>query len=85
MFAYWAIKASYSNRDGGHFHGWLMPPNHAPISWQHQALFDTRAEARVAQQKHYGYLHHRPDLRRAPHFWRSPRVVRVRVTIEEIG
>lgn len=48
------------------------------------ALFLTRREARVFQQREYGYIHHRPDLRREPHGWKSPKVVRVACTFEVI-
>ena len=47
-------------------------------------LFNSRSKARKFQQKVFGYIHHRPDLRREPHGWLSPQVVRVRVTVEEI-
>lgn len=46
-------------------------------------LFRTRAEARAFIQERYGYIKHRPDLRRAPHNWRLPRPVRVLVRVEE--
>ena len=47
-------------------------------------LFRTSEEAWSFQQERYGYIHHRPDLHREPHGWKSPIVVRVRITVEEI-
>jgi hypothetical protein len=43
-------------------------------------LFLTRAEAREFRDKHYGYIRTREDLKREPHGWKLPRVVRVRAT-----
>jgi hypothetical protein len=42
-------------------------------------LFYTRREARAHVAERYGYIRHRPDLRREPHGWRMPVVVRVTV------
>lgn len=46
-------------------------------------LFRTRAEAREWRDERYGYIRKRKDLLKAPHFWKIPRVVRVRVSIWE--
>jgi hypothetical protein len=46
-----------------------------------KGLFDTRAEARAAQENEYCYLQGRPDLRAEPHGWLVPKVVKVKVTI----
>ena len=48
-------------------------------------LFLTRREAREWSKQHYGYIKHRPDLRREPHGWRLPRAVRVEVSIRKLG
>lgn len=40
-------------------------------------FFRTRAEARRYQQDRYGYIARRKDLRREPHGWKSPIVVKV--------
>ncbi len=49
----------------------------------HRGLFQTRKEAREYANKNYGYIARRPDLRRAPHGWRSLAVIRVKVSVEE--
>lgn len=48
-------------------------------------LFRTRREAREARDQEYGYIRHRPDLRAAPHRWRLPDVVRVKVSIRRVS
>lgn len=47
-----------------------------------QALFLTRREANAFVSRKYGYIAKREDLRRAPHFWRMPKPVRVTLTCE---
>ncbi len=55
-------------------------PNHAKgLSIM---LFSTRKEAEECIKKHYAYIKHRPDLRRAPHNWRMPRPVKIELKIE---
>lgn len=44
-------------------------------------VFRTRERAREYISSRYGYISTRPDLKRAPHWWRLPRAVRVRVTL----
>jgi hypothetical protein len=44
--------------------------------------FTSRAQARAFINERWGYIAHRPDLRRAPHGWRMPIPVRVRITVE---
>lgn len=46
-------------------------------------LFFTRAAARAWVKEHLDYIGKRPDLRREPHGWKVPRVVRVTVDIKE--
>jgi len=48
-------------------------------------LFESRDEARKALKARWGYIAQRPDLRREPHGWRMPRVVRVAVSVEMIA
>jgi hypothetical protein len=48
------------------------------------ALFKTRREARAFIEKKYGYIRHRPDLRREPHGWRMPQPVRVTVAMADL-
>jgi hypothetical protein len=43
-------------------------------------LFDTRAKARKYRDSRYGYIRAREDLKREPHGWKLPRVVRVQAT-----
>jgi len=47
------------------------------------AIFRTRREARDFAKSRFRYFKDRPDLRAPPHSWRMPRVVRVRVVVEE--
>lgn len=42
-------------------------------------LFRTRQQARDHRDEKYGYIRDRPDLRRAPHGWKLPKVLRVTV------
>jgi hypothetical protein len=42
-------------------------------------LFMTRSEARQWIDQKYGYIRSRKDLRTAPHWWRMPIPVKVRV------
>lgn len=44
-------------------------------------LFSTRREARAWIEIHYGYIRHRPDLRREPHGWQMPLAVRAAVSM----
>ena len=45
-------------------------------------LFVTRREAREYVEKKYGYIKNRPDLRKEPHGWKMPKVVKVKCTYE---
>lgn len=53
------------------------------LSGSRAALFRTRELARSFVKEHYGYIKHRPDLQRAPHWWKMPQVVKVKVTVTE--
>jgi hypothetical protein len=44
--------------------------------------FLSRREARAFIKEKWGYIAARPDLRKAPHGWRVPTPVRVRITVE---
>lgn len=61
------------NKDGTPAH--LIHYNLLPI------LFKTRKQARLWIEDNYGYIRHRPDLKREPHRWRVPQAVRVRVAM----
>lgn len=62
-----------------------MPAETKP-SWttRHPVFFKTRREARYWAQKHYGYIARRGDLRKYPHDWKPPLVVRATLTVQEI-
>ena len=47
-----------------------------------QAAFATRREARAYRDKRYGYIREREDLKRPPHCWKLPQVVRIKMTVE---
>lgn len=51
---------------------------------QHTAFFKTRDAARQWAKTHYGYIARRGDLRKYPHDWRSPVVVRATLEVKEI-
>jgi hypothetical protein len=46
-------------------------------------VFTTRDAARAYAKQHYGYIATRRDLRREPHGWRVPQIVKVTVTVTE--
>lgn len=48
-------------------------------------VFATRREARAFAKERYGYIARRADLRRWPHDWRSPLVVRVTLEVKDIN
>lgn len=48
------------------------------------ALFDTRAEAREYIRNEVNFIRKRKDLRAEPHGWKVPKVVKVKVTIQEV-
>jgi hypothetical protein len=78
----WCLRWNDKSKlDGDRHHlmvGTLMPGSD-------YRLFATRQEAREYREKKYGYIRTREDLQREPHGWRMPSVIKVRVTIEEVG
>lgn len=44
-------------------------------------LFRTRREAREYKELHFGYIRYREDLKKAPHWWKVPKVVKVTVKV----
>lgn len=48
-----------------------------------KAIFRTRQIAREFATEKYGYIRRRKDLRREPHGWKTPVVVRVTVEVRE--
>ena len=66
----WGIEwYSQNNLDGVSRH--LIFNNYVPV------IFHTRKDARRYVNEIYGYIKTRPDLRKEPHGWRMPRVVRL--------
>lgn len=47
-------------------------------------LFETRKKARDYATDEFGYIRRRPDLQAAPHWWRMPKAVRVRIDVVEV-
>lgn len=47
-------------------------------------LFFTRREASIWNERQYGYIKYRDDLRGEPHGWKMPRVVKVNISIEVV-
>ena len=62
----------------------LGHPDHVLFkSGESPMIYRTRRRAQAAMRLSYGYIATRKDLRRAPHHWRLPRIVKVRVRIDE--
>jgi hypothetical protein len=47
-----------------------------------QKTFFTKREAEAYREREYGTWYRRKDLRRYPHGWRKPKVVRATLTLE---
>ena len=83
----WAIKWRSENRLDGKWeflvgrNGIFPCPVH--LAGYTKMVFSTRKEARAFARESWGYITHRPDLRAEPHGWKSPQVVKVKVTVEE--
>jgi hypothetical protein len=73
---FWALKWKSHSKVTGHqeYIVWL---NEKPL------IFKTRGEARNFRIKNYGYIVEREDLRKEPFGWKMPKVIRVRLTMEE--
>lgn len=79
--------------DWGHPTG-LDGVTHRQFLWHHNApkvehgrvimLFDTRAQCRAWIKENYGYITRRSDLRKAPHWWRTPQPVKARLYVDEL-
>ncbi len=59
----------------------LMGPGSLPVVGPGPMLFSTYKQARQYLRDNYTYLKTREDLRREPHGWRMPRIVRVSVSV----
>ena len=73
----WAIKWVSDNSLDGHSEHFIG--NGDRSIW----LFHSRQRAREAVKEKYSYIAIREDLRREPFGWKVPRVVRVKVNVEE--
>lgn len=74
---------------------WRSGPNNIDQRvWEHfcprtagelgSCVFKSRKAAKAWAKEQFGYITARRDLRRYPHDWRLPIVVRVSLTIQEI-
>jgi hypothetical protein len=85
----WAVKwhSGPDNVDHHVYDGFILFDWHqrrGSRSNKNVMFFATRREAREFA-KDWAYIARRPDLRRYPHDWRSPRVVRATLTVEEVA
>jgi len=81
----WGILwRSESQLDGKDEHLIGTWPYGAPIQYQgyNTAVFRTRDDARKFLQEHYGFIKNRPDLRKEPHGWKMPKIVKVDVSVD---
>ena len=73
----WALKWKSENAlDGCCEHLMLFgkPPDRY---WP--TVFRTRSAARAFREEKYGYIRRRPDLRKEPHGWKFPAIVKVKI------
>jgi hypothetical protein len=80
-FKCWSIKWRSQNRLDGKVEYLLGTTVHPSRT----VLFETRRQAIEYREREFGYLRKRPDLRREPHGWKMPLVMRVEVMIREVG
>lgn len=73
----WAILMRSRNSIDGYREYLLGVPDHPT----HTKLFESRTAARAFVSDAYGYIKDRPELRREPHGWKVPVVVRVVIEI----
>lgn len=54
------------------------------IMWKncYPLLFVTKKQAKEYADKEWGYLRKREDIRRAPHFWRMPKIIRITLSMK---
>jgi hypothetical protein len=77
----WAILWRSENKLEGYREHLAGDPVHASRT----LLFRTRTAALIYNEQRYGYIRNRPDLRREPHGWKMPKVVRVEIDIKTKG
>lgn len=77
----WAVKFRSNSRLGG-YHEYFLRFKFGDIT---PALFRNRKEARSFAREKYGYIRKRRDLRREPHGWLSPQIVKVKFELWEFA
>lgn len=77
----WGILERSENRLDGK-REWLSTNDWCSDAVVRTRLFATRQEARKVCDKEFGYIKERADLRAEPHGWKTPKIVKVKVTIE---
>lgn len=83
----WAVKWRQTGANPNwepHSHLITLPRWYPQYECYTLMFFPTRALARAWAKKHYGYIARRGDLRKYPHGWRSPVVVRATMEVKEI-
>lgn len=66
----WALRRKWKDHPEAHIvHEDFIPK-----------LFVTRREARMYNEDRFGYIRHREDLKRPPHEWRMPQVIKVEIS-----
>ena len=73
----WGIKWRQRTENGG-WKTHIMGGPTGPI------CFLKKRDALAYIRSEYAYLRTRKDLRRAPHWWRMPHAVRIRIDFEEV-
>lgn len=79
----WAIRLSSQNLLDGyreHYAHETMKGQRANVP----ILFVSREAARAWAKERYGYIAKRPDLRREPHGWFPPKVVKVKLSLQPL-
>lgn len=57
-----------------------VPPQ---VAGYNLMCFQTRKEARETARQLWRYLDGRPDLKAPPHNWRAPKIVKVKISVDE--
>ncbi len=74
----WALKWYSKNKLDGVTERLMM---HMGFYGKEIAIFKTRREAREFLKEKYSYIGKRSDLRKEPHGWTVPKVVKVKLTM----
>jgi hypothetical protein len=73
----WALKWRSECRLDGRTEHLMLFGHYGQQHWP--AVFMTRSAARAFREEKYGYIRRRPDLRREPHGWKLPSIVKVKI------